>query len=88
MFLQVKQAAGCQQHGSASQSRTGIHLEKCRNQEVSEGFSEAFPEWKTAEANKECYSAQTKLELAVSWDVTKTGMNSHVGCRKEIFRQL
>lgn len=57
MFLQVKQAAGCQQHFSASQSRAGkgnlkIPHEKCKNQEVSERFSEAFPEWKPPEANK------------------------------------
>lgn len=60
MFLQVKPAAGCQQHCSASLSRAGkehleIPREKYRNREMSEGFSEAFPEWKPPEANKEYY---------------------------------
>lgn len=71
MFLQVKQAAHCQQHCSASQSRAGkgnleIPREKCKNQEVSNqrDFSEAFPEQKPPEANKEsCLSKVLKPNL-------------------------
>lgn len=53
---------------------------------MSEGFSEAFPEWKPPEANKKLYLSKLlkpNLDQLFLRGVTKKGMESHVGCGKE-----